>query len=304
MHVIWRRLLFTTLVTSLLALIYYANQEYHFFSGELPTIDFVLFSLIGIAISLYIGFSNNACYERWWEGRKLWGSQVNYTRTFARQILTLIRAPVTNPLENIIDEVKAFQKDLVYRTIALTYALKMFLRSETNFETQIGSLLPESEINTLTREKHVPNAITQTIAEKLNLAIDRGWTNHFYNTVMHNSLTEFTNVFGACERIFKTPFPIPYRILAHRLVVAYCLSLPFAVVPVWGFFSPFIMLFVSYVYFALAAIADELRDPFGIDFNDLALNAICRTIEINLRQRLGETDLPEAAKADHDGLLN
>jgi putative membrane protein len=106
------------------------------------------------------------------------------------------------------------------------------------------------------------------------------------------SLTGLTDLQGACERIKSTPIPFSYTTLIHRIVAVYCYGLPFGVVSDTGWFTPLVVLVVSYAFFGLDTVGDEIEQPFGTDANDLPLTAISRMIEVNLRQRIGDTDIP------------
>ncbi len=105
-------------------------------------------------------------------------------------------------------------------------------------------------------------------------------------------LTGLTDLQGACERIKSTPIPFSYTTLIHRIVAVYCCGLPFGVVSDTCWFTPIVVLVVSYAFFGLDTVGDEIEQPFGTDANDLPLSAISRMIEVNLRQRIGDTDIP------------
>jgi putative membrane protein len=111
--------------------------------------------------------------------------------------------------------------------------------------------------------------------------------------VFEASLSELTNIQGACERIKNTPIPFAYTVFIHRIVAAYCLFLPLGVVGDIHYMTPLVVLLISYAFFGLDELGDEIEDPFGTDLNDLPLAALSRAIEINLRQLIEEKEVPE-----------
>lgn len=247
------------------------------------------FTLIGVALGVFLGFRNNASYDRWWEGRKLWGAAVNTARTFARQILTLVGPRDSEGVDPAA--LAALRKELVYRVIAWAHALRLALRDD-DAAADLRPFLPADEIEQLQLESNKPYAITQGTAERLREAWRRGWIDSLHLPVLEQSMTGLTDIQGGCERIKTTPIPFSYTTLIHRITAGYCYSLPFGIVADIGIYTPFAVILVSYAFFGLDVVGDEIEMPFGMDPNDLPLRAISRTIEINLRQRLGETDLP------------
>jgi ion channel-forming bestrophin family protein len=263
----------------------------------------VPFTLTGVALSIFLGFRNNAAYDRWWEGRKLWGGLVNSTRTTARQILTLIgpsdlRAMPAEERTALL----ALRKELVYRVIAFTHALRLALRDHDDL-TDLEPLLSSEEIEELRGQANRPVAITQGTAERLRAAYDKGLIHAMHLSTLEASLTSLTDLQGGCERIKSTPIPFSYTTLIHRIVALYCYGLPFGLVSGVGHFTPVVVVVVSYAFFGLDTVGDEIEQPFGTDANDLPLSAISRMIEVNLRQRLGEKDLPPLLRPVDELLL-
>ncbi len=255
-----------------------------------PNLTPLPFTLVGIALGIFVGFRNNASYDRFWEGRKLWGAAVNTTRTLTRQILTLIG---TQPggIEIDRDELTRFQKELVYRVIAWVHAVRLTLRDEHDF-AELTPFLAPSEIVQLESESNRPFAITQGTAERIASAWKKGWIHTMHLPAFESAMTALTDIQGGMERIKATPIPFSYTTLIHRITAVYCYALPFGVVDSVGIFTPFVVTIVAYAFLGLDVVGDEIENPFGVDPNDLPLRAISRMIEINLRQRLGETELP------------
>jgi putative membrane protein len=293
----WKRVLFTTAWAGAVTFFWQSMELSRFSLTVTP------FSLIGVAISIFLGFRNNTSYDRFWEGRKLWGRMVNVSRTWARQVLTLIQAP---PDASGPDKARARELAviLVHRQIAYVQALRMHLRdADWNTWRQLLRYLPEDEALGLEHESNRPAAITHRTGELLAEAWDQGWLHPMHLPTLEDSLTEITGVQGACERIKSTPVPWAYTVLTHRLVFIYCVTLPCGIEDTVGVLTPLVVALVSYAFYGLDAIGDEIEEPFGLDPNDLPLNYLSRMIEVNLRQRLGEEDIPPMI-GPHDGVLD
>lgn len=288
---VWRRVLFSTaLATGVTVTYQYHDTLFHEALTPLP------FTLIGVALGIFLGFRNNASYDRFWEGRKLWGGMVNTTRTMTRQVLTLV-----GPQEPD-EESLATRKALVYRVIAYSHALRKHLRDDRDFE-ELRPFLPEAEFAKLEHELNPPIAILQRMGDEFRRCWNLGWVHPMHFPALEATLTEFTNLQGGCERIKSTPIPFSFNILLHRIVAVYCVTLPIGIIDQVGHGTPAVVAMVSYAFFGLDAVGEEIENPFGMDANDLPLSAITRMIEVNLRQRLHETDLPPLLKPDHLDVL-
>jgi len=290
---IWSRVV----VVSALALV--ATWGYH----RYPWLNLKItpFTLIGVPLGIFLGFRNNASYDRFWEGRKLWGALVNTTRSFARQLTTFLSAPEGASAEAEA-EVEEEGRALVRIVVAYVHAFRHHLRDQDAREG-LAKVLSEKELESLAKHENVPIGLLGLLGDRLAAARKKGWLHTFHAPLLEQCLVSLTDVQGACERIKSTPIPHSYTVLLHRIVGAYCVLLPFGVAQDLGWVSVFVVMFVSYALFGLDAIGDELEQPFGQDTNDLALTAISRTIEINLLRRIGEKDIPGAHKAK-DGVLD
>lgn len=294
----WKRIVFVCLVSALV------TWWYHFVSPEMLEAGYTLtplpFSMIGVAVSIFLGFRNNESYDRFWEGRKLWGAMVNVSRSFTRQINTLIHPPTDAKHET--ENCAEFQRGTVQRMIGYVHALRHHLRASDPFP-EIERFFPDSEFSELQLHHNVPNAIVQILARRIQWAAEQGWINEYYRPTLEDSLTEITSIQGGCERIKATPLPYAYTVLIHRIVGAYCLLLPFGIVKEVGVLTPVVTLLISHAFFGLDAIGDEIEEPFGFDDNDLPLHSLTRMIEINLLQMQGELNVPEFA-TDKGGVLS
>jgi len=280
---IYRRVLVTTIIATALTLLEYYKPEYRFSLTPTP------FTLIGLALSIFLGFRNNTSYDRYWEGRRLWGSLVNTSRTLGRQLRLFLHVAKLEPSRDAeqLATIRGFQREMTHRVIAFVHALRLHLRRETPFE-KLDEFLPAEEVELLRAERNVPDAILSRIAERMQSAWRRGWIDPLHVPLVDTSLTELTNIQGGCERIRSTPIPFSYTVLIHRIVAVYCLLLPFGLYDSVKLATPLVVLFVSYAFFGLDAIGDEIEEPFGLDANDLPLLTLSTMIEGDLRVRIGE----------------
>ena len=286
----WPRILAVTVVAIIVTYVelYYHIQEY--------TLTTTPFTLVGVALGIFLGFRNNASYDKFWEGRKLWGALVNTSRSLTRQACFVINS------SHDAEELQHFREVFVKRVIAYAHALRCHLRNEDPAE-EIKKFLPQKDWASVVESKHRPLAILQQLGRDLAVARERRWLSELSFPFMDAQLNELTNILGACERIKSTPIPFSYSVLIHRIVASYCLSLPFGLVETTGVLTPIVVLLISYAFFELDAIGDEIENPFDLQPNDLPLTAISRNIEINLLELINNPDRPEALKPENDILM-
>lgn len=282
-------------VTGIATIITVLHEVYGWFPVSLTALPF---SLIAVALGVFLGFRNNTSYDRFWEGRKLWGALVNTSRSLTRQTLTLV-APADEKESK--SDIRSLQIELVHRVIAYVHLFRQHLRNEDAL-FEVEALLPSTELDALRDEINRPVAVLQRLGERIRDAYDRGWIHPMHVVTLEASLTEMTNIQGGCERIKSTPIPASYTILIHRIVAIYTFALPFGIVDTVGYYTPLVVMMIAYAFFGLDAVGDELEDPFGKDFNDLPLSTLSRMIEVNLRQRLGEHPLPPLLRS-RNGVL-
>lgn len=234
-------------------------------------------SLVSVALGLLLVFRTNAAYDRFWEGRKLWGSIVNASRNLVRAASVHLR-----------DE-PALLDRIVRRAIAFPWACMHRLRDEPDMVAalgRIGTPLPDGDLATLARSNHVPLALAARITGDLREARARGHLSDYLLGVVDQNVQILIDCIGACERIHRTPLPFAYVVHLRRALILYCFSLPFILAPIFGWWTIFITLLISYILFGIEEIGVEISDPFGEDDNDLPLESICQTIEGNLRPYL------------------
>lgn len=288
---IWLRTLLITGLSVITTALYQEIPRLHYSISPVP------FTLIGLPLGIFLGFRNNAAYDRFWEGRKLWGGMVNTSRTLTRQILSFIEVP-----EASSEEGKKQKTELVRYTIGYFHAVRHHLRDHEPWEVLSHNLLSSADIERLKGSTNVPIAMLQELADRFLEARRKGWLHAFHAPTLEGTLTVLTDLQGGCERIKSTPIPYSYTVLVHRIVAFYCLLLPFGIMDAAKWATPLVVLAVSYCFFGLDAVGDELEQPFGTDVNDLPLHAITRTIERNLRERIGD-EIPPVLTA-HKGVLN
>jgi putative membrane protein len=238
-------------------------------------------TLFGFVLALFLGFRNSVSYDRFWEGRKLWGALLIDTRSLARQALTLPNVEMDNKLTT----------DFIKLLISFTYALKHQLRG-TDAEQDLKSRLNEEQFEMISTSRFKPVMIMKLMAEWVKNAKRDHKIDSIQQARFDENLDKLSDITGGCERIISTPIPYSYQVLLHRTVYLYCFLLPFGLVDSLQWLTPLIVVFIAYTFVAFEAIADEIEQPFGTEANALALNAMCITIESTLLELAGEK-LPE-----------
>jgi len=259
-------------------------------SGHLQwaALEEIPLSLFGSAIGVILAFRNSTSYARWWEARTLWGSIVNNSRSWARLVTTsLHKNSDADP-----GELRGVQRQMVYYQIAWVHALRQHLRRLDPW-SEITSILSEEEIAELRHRRNIPLAIQQQQSALLQRALDRGWVDMARWHAMNQSLDDLVDAQGGAERIKNTPMPRQYDYLPQICAHLMCFLLPLAMVSSLGWFTPLGSTLVGGIFLALDKIGRDLEDPFDNTIHDIPLTSITRTIEIDLRQILGETNAPE-----------
>lgn len=251
------------------AIVYFRDSllEYHLY------INPAIFTLFGIALAIFLGFRNTVSYDRFWEGRKLWGALLNDTRSLARQSHTLIDG---------VDYEKQ-RTHFIQMLAALVHALKHQLR-ETNPDADLERLLMNSYNKKLQTAVFKPIVILKELGIWVSRAKNDGKLDSITQVAFDENLNKLSDIIGGCERIASTPIPYTYSVLLHRTVYIYCFLLPFGFGESMLWTLPFIIVFIAYTFVALEAIADELENPFGIEPNDLALDTMSAMIENTLME--------------------
>lgn len=231
----------------------------------------MIHSLLGFVLSLLLVFRTNTAYDRWWEGRKLWGKLVNDTRNFAIKINIIL----TDDRESA-DQISKYLK-------FFPHLLAKHLSQES---TRLALDEDYSEIkNSL--KNHGPNDLIIQLTEKLYQLKKEGKISDIEMLYLDTQVSGFLDVCGGCERIKNTPIPYSYSSFIKKFIILYVLALPIAYVINLGLFMIPLTVFVYYVLMSLELIAEEIEDPFNNDENDIPMETIAQNIERNVHQIMG-----------------
>ncbi|MFC5271223.1 bestrophin family protein [Adhaeribacter terreus] len=224
----------------------------------------LMHTVLGFVISLLLVFRTNTAYDRWWEGRKIWGSLTNSARNLAIKIRAFL------PEEND----RRFFRQMIPN---YAFALKNLLRENEDFH-EIDSVLD------LKRDKHFPNQLAAAIFQKVSDLHLEGKISAAQLLLLNEEVKSLTDVCGACERIKNTPIPFTYSVFIKKFVFLYVITLPFGWVFSLGYFIIPVVVLIMYALASLELIAEEIENPFGSDENDLPIDQICH----NIRKHVGE----------------
>lgn len=234
----------------------------------------ILGSLVpSLVLGLLLVFRTNTSYERFWEGRKLWGSVVNLTRNLARQMWVAIETPQPGDHEAKVEA--------VWLLPAFAVAMKLHLRGEAP-DDDLAGLISSDRFAELQGMNNPSLEIAFWIADYLQTQQARGNLNPYQLTYGLETLDGLIDALGGCERILKTPMPVAYSIHLKQLLMLYCLALPFQMVASVGWATPFLVGLISFAVFGIEEIGIEIENPFGHDPNDLPLDMVCHTMQQNV----------------------
>ncbi len=301
---------------------------YEYFGLKWLTIPWLPLSVIGIAVAFYVGFKNNSAYDRMWEARKIWGGIVNSSRTWGISV----RGFVTDQFapDNVrLTEVEETQKRLIYRHIGWLYALRHQLLQVVSWEhagqkgpvgrlakkyrqvyglglveeettrLELKHFLPPDEFDRLLGAKNTATQIIDAQSQDLARLRRKGLIEDFRHMELQNILAKFYDLQGMNERIKKFPLPRQYGGMSTIFVGIFIFLLPFGLISEFAKFGeigiwlsvPFVVL-TAWVFLVMELIGDYTENPFEGMGNDIPMLSLCRTIEIDLREMLGEKDLP------------
>jgi ion channel-forming bestrophin family protein len=273
---IMSKVIFCALFGVLISVLYYLKLPV-----SLPILSSVVPSIV---LGLLLVFRTNTAYERFWEGRKLWGTLVNTVRNLSRTIWVTI---IENTPEDKDEKIKALRL-----LVAFAVATKLHLRSE-NINEELHKLMPEEWFNKLKNMNHPPLEIAFWIGDYLQKQSEKNCLNNYQLISMLKLLDNMVDCLGGCERILRTPIPLAYSIHLKQLILIYCLTLPFQIVSQLTWWTGFIVGIISFTIFGIEAIGIEIENPFGHDPNDLPLDTICQTMERNINDLIS---LPPTVK--------
>lgn len=224
----------------------------------------IMHSMLGFVISLLLAYRTNTAYDRWWEGRKLWGSLTNNSRNLAIKLNAILETK----------EDKHF-----FRVMIPQYArvLANYLRNE-----EVSLLLYENTNLNLNKTKHAPNQVAYYIFEKINLLYKQKKIDGAQLQIINQEFQTLTDVCGGCERIKNTPIPYSYSAFIKKFIFIYVMTLPYSYVFTLGYYAVPVVVFIFYVLASLELIAEEIEDPFGLDSNDLPILKLASNIKKNV----------------------
>lgn len=247
-------------------IVVYTELHYLHITSKNPT---VMHSILGFVLSMLLVFRTNSAYDRWWEGRKVWGSFVNNTRNLGLKLSALVKD------ENEKIEFRLLITNYVFAT--KNHLRQKFLANEVIETTSIST-------NELAETNHKPNVIAKMIYKRIFELNHSGKIHNEHLVVLNEEIKSLTDNCGACERIKNTPIPYSYNIFLKKIIFIYIISLPVFFGAEFGYATVPITIIVLYVFASIELIAEEIEDPFGEDDNDLPLDDICNRIKINMEE--------------------
>ncbi len=326
-HIIWLMMLM-----GVIAILYH----YQIISISIPWLPV---SVIGTAVAFYVGFKNNQAYDRMWEARKIWGGIVNDSRSWGMMIDGFV-SNLFSDNKVADDEIYAIKKRLIYRHIAWLYAHRSQLLLPTPWEhasqsghigrtakyyqdnfgvgllgdevtrTELNLFLPKDEHDRLINYKNTATQIINEQSRDLRALREKGLIEDFRHMELANLLKSFYTLQGKNERIKKFPLPRQYANISRYFVGIFIILLPFSMIPElmklgdWGFWLSIpITALIGWVYVMMEIVGDYSENPFQGMANDIPMLSLCRVIEIDLREMLGETDLPPSVEAKNGVLM-
>ena len=247
-------------------------------------------TLFGSALVLFLGFRSNSAYQRWWEGRGLWGLMINASRNLARQARNFLP-----------EEARTEKRALVKRQIAYVHALRCQLRRQKP-DSDVARFLSKGDADLALARVNVANGILDGAGRRIDEARQCGWIDTIQQAAMETVLVDIANAQGGMERLKNTPLPVQYRFFPTLFTHLMCMLLPIGLVETMGLATPLGSTVAGLMFLAVLAIGDDLVDPFDNSPHDLPLSAMCRTIEIDLLQSIGE-EAPPPMRPDASGIL-
>ncbi len=252
--------------------------------------------VVGGAIGIFASFRTNSAYDRWWEGRKLWGRLVNTSRHFATQAIAYVGSKGGGHRDTAAR--------LVHRQIAYVHVLRCLLRQQDPLKDEhVLGVMPAEERSAVAGQSNMTHALLHRHLNELVQLAEDGVIDDFRLQSFDDSVRALLDIQGGCERIKKTPFPRGYGFVLSRLILAYGVLLPLGLVESMGWMTVPITVLVCLAFALISEIGRVLEDPFTMFWPALPLSALSATIEVNLRERLGESDLPAIPQPDGRGIL-
>jgi putative membrane protein len=230
-------------------------------------------SLLGIVLGLILVFRTNTAYDRWWEGRRMWGALVNETRSLAIKLNAIIPGSET-----------ADRRFFSGAIVNYVFAVKGHLRNKLNLQDM--EPLPQLPADELKKFKHIPNRIANELFSHCNVLYTQGKITGDHLIILDKEIKALTDIIGACERIKNTPIPYSYSLFMKKFIFIYTMTMPFGFITTLFYWTVPVVMFVFYVLVSIELIAEEIEDPFGTDSNDLPMDELAQRIRQNVREIL------------------
>ncbi len=246
---------------------------YYLLPFHAPSLPLTLF---GSALALFLGFRVNSTYQRWWEGRVLWGAMINASRSLARAARNFLP-----------EEARDLKRTLVLRQIAYVNTLRCQLRRQAH-DGEVLRFLSRGEAEPALARANAANGLLDGTGRRIADAVGRGWLDTIQQSAMEAVLVDIANAQGGMERLKNTPLPSQYRFFPTMFTHLFCILLPIGLVETLGFATPLGSTVAGLMFLAVLQIGDDLVDPFANTVHDVPLSAMCRTIEIDLLQAIGD----------------
>lgn len=281
LHHVWKPLAALFIWDCVVTIMYYVLP---FTAPALPS------ALLGSALALFLGFRANSAYQRWWEGRMLWGLMINASRNVVRVSGDMLTDPRADALKRAV----------ALRQIAYVNAVRCQLR-RLPIDSSVTRHLAEGDQDPALKNNNVANGLLNGTGRQIAGAVGAGWMDTIQQTTAERVLIDIANAQGGMERLKNTPLPAQYRFYPNLFTRLFCLLLPIGLVESLQYATPIGSTVAGFMFLAVLRIGDELVDPFSTDVHGLPLDAMCRTIEIDALDAIGEP-APEPARPV-DGVL-
>lgn len=296
---VWKELMLSLIISSLVFFL--------FNSGQLKLhIPFSVAAILGSALAIFIAFRNNSSYSRWWEARTIWGGIINNSRIFARQLI----ANADNAIETgkvTAEKAASFKKEMIYRQVAFAHSLRLHLRRQEGWQ-ELQHLLDAKEYENFLSFQNKPNFILLQQGIRIKEAMRDEILGPFDNISMEPNLATFNNWQGSCERIKNTPLLRQYDYFTKLFLWVFMVLLPFSLVADFDkleyewLLIPVCMI-ISFVFAIIGKVGEVNENPFENRITDVPLTALCNTIERDLKEMLGEKELPAKLNPEHGFLF-
>ncbi|AEL08492.1 bestrophin family ion channel [Xanthomonas campestris pv. raphani] len=265
---VWRTLAVLFVWDVLVTIIYYVLP---FRAPALPL------TIFGSALALFLGFRANSTYQRWWEGRVLWGQMINASRNLVRLCVSVLSAP----------DAAAVGRSIALRQVAYVHALRCQLR-RLPVGVELEPRLDADEVAAVVMRTNVANGLLDTTGRAVEQARRDGWIDSIQQASVERILVDIANAQGGMERLKNTPLPYQYRFYPNLFTRVFCILLPIGLVETLQYATPVGSTVAGLMFLAVLKIGDELVDPFANTIHDLPLDSMCRTVEIDALQAIGE----------------